>query len=167
MRIPRATLIILFTAAAAHAQSPKLTDAQRAQITTAVRKVVDDVYAGAREVNFDRISAHSSKEDGVCLFGEAISSCNEVKKGFADAWRRDRPDRLQRQEMDGQEIRIMPLSPTVAIVATTTKENRAYLPGDKVVRARFASFFVYVLEDGQWKFHSGQQAAWPIEPAGK
>ena len=48
-----------------------------------------------------------------------------------------------------------------------TKENRAYLPDGKVNRARFASFFVYVLEDGQWKFHSGQQAAWPIEPAGK
>jgi len=46
-------------------------------------------------------------------------------------------------------------------------ENPAYLPGGKVVRARFSSFFVYVLEDGQWKFHSGQQAAWPIEPAGK
>ena len=167
MRIPRATLIILFTAGAAHAQNPKLTDAQRAQITSAVRKVVDDVYAGAREVNFNRISAHMSKEDGVCLFGQAISSCKEVTKSFADAWRPDRPDRLQRQEMDGQETRIMPLSPTMAIVATTIKENRAYLPDGKVNRARFASFFVYVLEDGQWKFHSGQQADWPIEPAGK
>ena len=64
MRILRATLIILFTAAGAHAQNPKLTDAQRAQITAAVQKVVDEVYAGARETNFDRISAHSSKEDG-------------------------------------------------------------------------------------------------------
>ena len=167
MRILRATLIILFTAAAAHAQNPKLTDAQRAQIITAVQKVVDEVYAGAREINFDRMSAHMSKEDGVCLFGQAIRPCNEVKKGFAEAWRRDRPDRPQRQEMDGQEIRIMPLSPTMAVVATTTKENRVYLPDGKVNRASFASFFVYVLEDGQWKMHSGQQAAWPIEPAGK
>ena len=165
MRILRATLIMLFTAAAAQAQNPKLTDAQRAQITTAVQKVVDEVYAGAREANFDRMSVHMSKEDGVCLFGQAIRPCNEVMKNFAEAWRRDRPDRLQRQEMDGQEIRIMP--PTMAIVATTTKENRAYYPDGKVNRARFASFFVYVLEDGQWKFHSGQQAAWPIEPAGK
>ena len=167
MRILRATLIILFTAAAAHAQNPKLTDAQRAQITAAVQKVVDEVYAGARETNFDRISAHSSKEDGVCLFGQAIRSCSEVMKGYAEAWRGDRPGRPQRQEMDGQEIRIMPLSPTMAIVATTTKENRVHYPDGKVNRARFASFMVYVLEDGQWKYHSGQQAAWPIEPAGK
>ena len=112
MRILRATLIMLFTvAAAAHAQNPKLTDAQRAQITAAVQKVVDEVWAGAREANFDRMSAHMSKEDGVCLFGGTIRPCSEVLKSFAESWRRDRPDRLQRQEMDGQETRIMPLSP--------------------------------------------------------
>ncbi len=140
-----------------------LTDAQRTEIETAVRLVLEDVYVGAREADFDRVASHFSERDGLCLMGTAIHSCKEVMRNYRQAWSPDNAQRLERQEADGQVIQVMALSPTVAVVAVTTEENRAYFSTGEVSRAAFANFFVYVLEDGAWKYHSGQQASWAIE----
>lgn len=160
------SILIATLLAGCQSQTPpvtqELTDAQRSEIATAVKEVVDSVGAAARRIDADAVFLHMSKADGLCLFGMSISPCSEVTKSFRDAWRPDNKDRLQRQEMDGVDVRVMPMTPTIALVAMTTKENRAVQSDGKVVRASFESFFVYVLEDGKWKFHSGQQAGFPI-----
>jgi hypothetical protein len=143
-----------------------LTDTQRTEIEAAVRRVVEDMYAGARDIDFERASRHMSEQEGLCVWGTTIFSCQEIMDNFRQAWSPDNEQRLERQEMDGQVIRVMALSPTMAVVAATTEENRAYLPTGEVSRASFASFFVYVLENGEWKSHSGQQSSWPIEDDG-
>jgi hypothetical protein len=65
--------------------------------------------------------------------------------------------------MDGEEMRVMAISPTVAIGVHTTQENRAIYTTGEVFRARFATLSVFVLEEDGWKTHSSQQASWPIE----
>jgi hypothetical protein len=154
---------LAFLATACQPATTELTEEQKAEIETAVRQVVDDVVAGAREVDFDRTTSHLSEQDGICLFGTTIRTCSEVVEMYRQAWSPDREDRLERQEADGEDTRVMVLSPTVALVATTTEENRAYYTTGAVSRGRFASFYIYVLEDGEWVAHSMQQASWPIE----
>jgi hypothetical protein len=85
-------------------------------------------------------------------------------ESYAKDWKAIPAGSPARQEMNGIDTKVLVLSPTIALVARTTQDNRAYDVEGKVSRARFASFFVYVLEDGVWKAHSGQQAAWPIDP---
>ena len=140
----------------------EFTDAQRSQIEAQVRQVVEAVYAAARDADAEGVFVHASTEDGLCVMGRTISSCQEVQNRYREAWSPDREERLEQQEMEGQEIRVMALSPTVAVVAATTQENRAYRTTGEMSRAAFASFFVYILEDGEWKSHSGQQASWAI-----
>lgn len=70
--------------------------------------------------------------------------------------------RLERQGADGEETRVMVLSPTVALVANTVEENRAYFTDGSVWRSRVASLVVYVKESGEWKHHSSQDAIWPL-----
>lgn len=155
--------LLLACQGSAPPQGQALTDSERTQIEAAVRAVVDTVWAAARAADFGPILAHSSPADGLCVWQAEISSCKAVREGFEKAWSASNPDRPQRQEMDGQEIRVDVLSPTVAVVASTIRENRAYAADGKVYRGRFASLFVYVLENGSWKAHSGQQASWPID----
>jgi hypothetical protein len=149
--------------AACQPATTELTEEQKAEIEAAVRQVADDSYAGAREADFERIASHVSEQDGLCLFGATIRTCSEVLEMYRQAWSSDREERLERQEMDGQDMRVLVLSPTVVLVAETTEENRAYYTSGEVSRGRFASFSVYVLENGEWKAHSMQQASWPIE----
>jgi hypothetical protein len=141
----------------------ELTDAQRQEIEAAVRNVIEDIFAAARETDAERLFAHHSTEDGMVLMQASIYRASEVQKSFRESWNPDRPDRLERQEMDDQEIEVMAITPNVALAAITTQEVRGYRATEEVFRGRFANFFVLVLEEGQWKVHSGQQASWPIE----
>jgi len=139
------------------------TDAQRAQVEAEVEQVMTEIFDAAKEANIEPMIARQSAESGICLWGRNIYDCQQVFDGYREAWTRQEGRRLERQEMDGEEIRVVALSPTVAIGVHTTDENRAVYSDGQVSRARFANLSVFVLEDGSWKIHSGQQASWPIE----
>jgi len=68
-----------------------------------------------------------------------------------------------RLEADRYEAQVRVLSPTVAIAASTVDEVRGYYTNDLVRRSSFANLFAFVLENGEWKVHSMQNACWPIE----
>lgn len=148
--------------AACQPATSEFTEEQKAEIEIAVRQVVDDMYAGARAVDIERILTHWGQQDGLCVF-TTILPCSEVLESYRQAWTTDSEVRLERQEMDGEDIRVMALSPTVALMARTTEENRAYYTNGDVGRARFSTLTVFVLENGEWKAHSALQASWPIE----
>ena len=141
----------------------ELTEEQKAEIEAAVRQVVDEMYAGAREADIERVLSLWREQDGLCLMGTTLRSCPEVLEEYRQAWSPDREERLERQEFDGEVIRVMALSPTVAVMARTTEESRGYYTTGDVTRTRGVAFSVYVLENGEWKTHSFQQASWPIE----
>jgi len=140
-----------------------LTAAQRAQIEAEVEQVMIEIYDAAKEVDIEPMMARLPTEAGICLWGTNIYDCNEIFESYREAWTRQEGRRLDRQEMEGEAIRVMAISATVAIGVHTSEENRAVYTDGQVSRARFASFSVFVLEDGVWKIHSGQQASWPIE----
>ena len=140
-----------------------ITDAQRAQIEAEVERLMVELYDAAKEASIEPLMARQPAESGICLWGTNIYDCSEVFDSYREAWTREEGRRLERQEMDGEQMRVMAISPTVAIAVHTTEENRAIFTDGEVSRARFASFSVFVLEDGAWKMHSGQQASWPIE----
>jgi len=142
------------------------TDAHRAQIEAEVEQVMIELYDAAKEASIEPMIARQPAESGICLWGTNIYDCQEVFDSYREAWTREEGRRLERQEMDGEEVRVMAISPTVAIGVHTSEENRAVYTDGEVSRARFASFSVFVLEDDGWKIHSGQQASWPIEEEG-
>jgi hypothetical protein len=154
------TLTVL---AACQPVTTELTEEQKAEIEAAVRQVADDMYAGARDADWERIVSHWRQQDGLCLMGTTIRPCPEVREAYRQAWSPDQEVRLERQEMEGEDMRVVALTPTVAIMARTTEENRAYRSNGEVSRGTFAAFAVFVLENGEWKAHSMQQASWPIE----
>jgi len=51
----------------------------------------------------------------------------------------------------------------VAVAAVTMAENRAYTESGDVNATTIAGLWVYVLEGGEWRVHSGQSASWPVE----
>jgi hypothetical protein len=143
------------------------TDAQRAEIEAEIEQLMTELYDAAKEANIEPMLARQHADPGICLWGTNIYDCQQVFDNYREAWSRDEGRRLERQEMDGEEIRVMAISPTVAIGVHTSEENRAIYTDGQVSRARFASFSVFVLEEGVWKIHSGQQASWPIEEGGE
>ena len=143
------------------------TDARRAQIEADVEQVMIEIYDAAKAVSLDPMMARQPAESGICLWGTNIYSCKEIMESYQESWSREEGRRLERQEMDGEVIRVMAISPTVAIGVHTSEENRAIYTDGDVSRARFASFSVFVLEEDGWKIHSGQQASWPIEEEGE
>lgn len=143
-----------------------MTEAEIAQIEAQVEEAMRELYDAAKEANIAPMIARQPAEPGICLWGTNIYDCQEIFDSYREAWTREEGRRLERQEMDGEEIRVMAISPTVAIGVHTSDENRAIYSDGQVSRARFASFSVFVLEDGVWKIHSGQQASWPIPEEG-
>lgn len=141
----------------------EMTQAEIAQIESEVEQVMMELYGAAKEANIEPMIARQPAESGICLWGTNIYDCQEIFDSYREAWTREEGRRLERQEMVGEEIRVMAISPTVAIGVHTTDENRAVYSDGQVSRARFASFSVFVLEEGVWKIHSGQQASWPIQ----
>jgi len=143
------------------------TDAHRAQIEAEVEQIMTEFYDAAKEASIDPLMARLPADPGICVWGSTIYDCQEIFDRYREAWTSEDERRLERQEMDGEEIRVMAISPTVAIGVHTSEENRAIYTTGEVFRARFASFSVFVLEDDGWKLHSGQQASWPIEEEGE
>lgn len=143
------------------------TDVKRAEIEAEIEQLMTELYDAAKEANIEPMLARQPAEPGICLWGTSIYDCQQVFDNYREAWSRDEGRRLERQEMDGEEIRVMAISPTVAVGVHTSEENRAIYTDGQVSRARFASFSVFVLEEGVWRIHSGQQASWPIEEGGE
>ena len=155
-----------------HSQTPMAPEAlppeARARIEEQVRKEMVRFSAAARATDARALLAVTAKQDGLCLFGASgakPTSCREIWASLRDAWSEDNPNRPVRQEFDGEEIRVLPLTPTVAVASWTIAEDRVYgKDGQVVFRAPFADLFVFVLENGEWRIHSGEQAAW-FKPA--
>ena len=139
------------------------TEAQRAQVEAEVRQVMIELSAAAKQANMEPTMARLLPEAGLCVWGATIFRCQEIFERHREAWTSGAEKWLERQEADGEEIRVVAISPTVAIGVVTTDENRAIYSNGDVVRAKFASLSVFVLEEDGWKMHSGQQASWDIE----
>lgn len=139
-----------------------LTDAERRRIEEDVRQVVEEIFAAARATDAERLFALRSEEDGICLTETRMLSCDEAEEDFRQGWSSDRPDRLQRQEVEGREIEVMAIRPDVAVAAVTTDETRGHLATGEVARGRDANFMVLVRERGGWKYHSAQHAYWSL-----
>ena len=154
--------LALTVLAACQPTTADLTEEMEREIVTAVRQVFEDEIAGANEADFERIASHSSEQDGICIYGTTIRSCSEAMEEARQAHSQNPEERLERQEADGEVTRVMVLSPTVALLANSVEENRAYFTDGSVWRSRVASLIVYVKENGEWKNHSSQDAMWLI-----
>jgi hypothetical protein len=141
----------------------EFTDAHRAQIEAEVGQIMAELVAAAKQADMEPIGASLTAEASVCVWGASIFDCREVLERHRGAWTSGEGPWLERQEMDGEAIRVMAISPTVAIGVLTVEENRAIFSTGDVIRASFASLSVFVLEEDGWKLHTGQQASWPIE----
>jgi hypothetical protein len=149
--------------AACQPATTELTDELKSEIEAAVRTAAEDLWAGASEADMEHVLSHWRQQDGFCLMNANLRMCPEVLEAYRAAWNPDREVRLERQEADGVELWVVALSPTVALMARKSVETRGYYTNGEVTRASFANFAIFVLEDGEWKAHSMQQASWPIE----
>jgi len=140
----------------------EFTDAHRAQIEAEVTEIVKELRTSARDVDPAPMMAYIPEEAGVCVWGSTLYSCKEIFDRYAENWTAQEGNRLERQEMDDEEIRVMAVSPTVVVAGRTTQETRGFYTNGEVTRARFSNLTVFVLEKGEWKMHSVQQASWPI-----
>ncbi len=142
-----------------------LTTEARAAIEAQVRSAMQGFSEATKRTDAEAMVAFSAREDGLCVFGAAGGKafrCSEIWDLFRKAWSDATPNRQVRQEQDNEEIRVAVISPTVAVASWTMTEDRAYgKDGTVVFRAPIAEFYVFVLEGGQWRIHSGEQAAWP------
>jgi hypothetical protein len=140
----------------------EFTDAHRAQIEAEVGQIMADLVNAAKQADMESIAAGLTAEGSVCVWGATVFDCRQLLDRHRGAWTSGEETWLERQEMDGEEIRVMAISPTVAIGVLTVEENRAIFSTGDVVRASFASLSVFVLEGEGWKLHTGQQASWPV-----
>ncbi len=167
----RQCVIILIGVLAACQGAPEpasevFTEAQRARIEAEVLQIMDELRESTANADPGLMLALESQEPGICVWGSTLSSCKEVMDGYREAWTAQEGNRLQRQERDGEEIRVTAISPSVAVVGRTTQETRGFYTNGEVRRNRFSSLTVFVLENGEWKIHSAQQASWPVVDEG-
>ncbi len=152
----------------AHSQTPFASSALPPVAAAAIERQVTEVMtrfsAAARAVNAQAMLELTSRQNGLCLFGAAgaqATSCKEIWESLRKAWSDQTPNRPSRQEFVGEVIRVQALTPSVAVASWTIPEDRVYgKDGRLIFSAPFADMFVFVLEDGQWRIHSGEQATW-------
>lgn len=134
----------------------------RAAIEAQVLEVAEKVLASREDV--DALVALSSKQDGLCLFQTALTHCSELEPMLRKLVSKDNPNRVVRQEVQGEDVKAMAVTPNVAVVGVTVRETRSYRETGEMSRATFTHLMVFVLEDGQWRLHSATQSRWPIAP---
>src|SRR5512147_1511648 len=93
--IAKGLLLTAIVSTPVRAQS--FTTADRARIESEVRKVVDSVFSAARALNFEKIQATLSKQEGVCLFPDTIEDCSKIAAAFRQEWSSKASDRFVRQ----------------------------------------------------------------------
>lgn len=163
MNIRSVVSALAMVAATRVATAQSITIADRDRIEAEVRTVFESELVAAREGNVESVAATWSAEDGICVWQGVIESCHHVLASYRNAWSSSAVERPLRQEREGTMVRVFVLSATVALVATATSVNRSFLANGDVSTARFGGLFVYVLENGSWRFHSGAQSAWAID----
>ncbi len=134
----------------------------RANIEAQVLEVAQKILAAREDV--DALVALSSKQDGLCLFQTTLTRCSALEPMLRKLASKDNPNRVVRQEVTGEDVKAMAVTPDVAVVAVTVGETRSYRQTGEMSRATFTHLMVFVLEDGQWRLHSATQSRWPIAP---
>ncbi len=137
-------------------------DAARTAIEAQVLEVAQKVFAAREDV--DALVALSSKQNGLCLFQTTLTRCSELEPMLRKLVSKDNPNRVVRQEVTGEDVKAMAITPTVAVVGVTVRETRSYRQTGEVTRSTFTHLMVFVLEDGEWRLHSATQSSWPIAP---
>ena len=144
-------------------QDSTLTDVQRDEIETGVREQLERIYTAVSSLDESMFSWAVSEQDGVCVFDRTMQTCDELWDAMKYAWGTIEKDGVARTEIEGMEIKVVALSPTVAVAAVTIAENRAYTEAGDLNTTTIAGLWVYVLEGGEWRVHSGQSTSWPVE----
>ncbi len=165
-----ALLALLPGAVTAQQQQPEtkaapteaLDAAARANIEAQVLEAVEKFFTTREDI--DAMKALSSKQDGLCLFQTTLARCSEFEPTLRKLVSKDNPRRVVRQEVMGEDIRAMAVTPTVAVVGVTVRETRSFRQTGEMTRATYTHLLLFVLEDGQWKMHSATQSSWPIAP---
>ncbi len=135
----------------------------RATIEAQVLEAAEKFFATREDI--DAMKALSSKQDGLCLFQTTLGRCSELEPMLRKLVSKDNPRRVVRQEVTGEDVRAMAVTPTVAVVGVTVRETRSYRETGEMTRATYTHLLLFVLEDGQWKMHSATQSSWPIAPS--
>ena len=144
-------------------QNVALTEVQREEIETSVREQLERVYTAVSSLDESMFSWAVSEQDGVCVFDRTMETCEQLWDAMKYAWGTIEKEGVARTEIEGMEIKVVALSPTVAVASVTMAENRAFNEAGDVNATTIAALWVYVLEDGEWRVHSGQSASWPVE----
>ncbi len=134
----------------------------RATIEAQVLEVAQKVLASREDV--DALVALSSKQDGLCLFQTSLTRCSALEPMLRKLVSKDNPNRVVRQEVQGEDVKAMAVTSNVAVVGVTVRETRSYRETGEMSRATFTHLMVFVLEDGAWRLHSATQSRWPIAP---
>ncbi len=134
----------------------------RATIEAQVLEVAEKILASREDV--DALVALSSKQDGLCLFQTTLTHCSALEPMLRKLVSKDNPNRVVRQEVTGEDVQAMAVTPNVAVVGVTVRETRSYRQTGEVTRSTFTHLLVFVIEDGQWRLHSATQSQWPIAP---
>ncbi len=132
----------------------------RANIEAQVLEVAQKILASREDV--DALVALSSRQDGLCLFQTTLTRCSALEPMLRKLVSKDNANRVVRQEVTGEEVKAMALTPDVAVVGVTVRETRSYRETGEMSRATFTHLMVFLLEDGQWRLHSATQSRWPI-----
>ena len=141
-----------------------MTEQNAAQIEAEVEQVMRGIYDGVKRVDFFETWMPALHDPaGQWLLGMDVANIRGASEELAVAWTSDDESRIERQEIDDLEIKVVAISPTVAYALCTSPDRRWYFANGKVDRASTAETWVFVLTDKGWKLHSGQSAIFPIE----
>jgi hypothetical protein len=140
-----------------------MTEKTAAEVEAEVEQVMRDLYAAVGQVDLEPWLTTLHDPAGLWLLGMDVVNLREAAEEFRAAWSSEGENRLERQELDDLDIRVVAVSPTIAYALCTSPDRRWYHVDGKIDRASTAETWVFVLTDDGWKLQFGQTAAFPIE----
>jgi len=133
------------------------------QIVAEVERTMREIYDSILQADIEPWLAILHDPSGQWLLGMDIGDIQETSEGLKTTWTTDPETRHQRQDWESLEIKVVPISPTVAYVLCACTDRKWYFANGQVDRANTAETWVFVLTDDGWRLHSGQTALLPIE----
>ena len=133
------------------------------RIEVEVGQIMRRIYDAIQRVDLEPWKTTLLGQTGPWLLGMDINNLREGSEVIEADWMSEGDSRLERQEIDDLEIRVVAVSPTVAYVVCRSPDRRWYRANGDIERASTAESWVFVLTDDGWKLHSGQSALFPIQ----
>jgi len=140
-----------------------MNDLNAEQIEAEVEGIVRELYATLSRAETDFWMTTLHVPSGRWLLGMDVVDIREASEQYIATWSPEGERPIDRQEIDGLEIRVTAMSPTVACALCTSPDRKWCFADGQVDRAATAETWVFVRTHDGWKLHSGQSAIFPLE----